>query len=243
MHKSENYGEILLKQKDKQTDQQIKNFAIKISKHTPYEVPEIEAAITELVREKVCFIEGDKLYQPRMVKDFQLSEARKKSGKKGVFAKAKKAAKPKNLVKQNTKQKPEYEDEYETDNENTDESELKGKKQKPKIEVILPFQTDRFREIWEEWKEYKKTELKKPYRTVRAEQRTLKGLNKDSGHDEETAIKMIERTMERGWTGIFPLDEQGGKTKYINGKSQQGSYDSLKRKLAEEIITATGNGG
>lgn len=35
MHKSEKYGTILLRQKFKQTDQQISNFATQIAKHFP----------------------------------------------------------------------------------------------------------------------------------------------------------------------------------------------------------------
>lgn len=114
MHKSDQYGSILLKQKDKQNDNHVKNFALKIARNTPYQVDEIERALIELIDEKVLHIEGDILYQKRMVKDNDISKKRSKSGKKGGlktqdFAKAKSQAKD----KANSEYENEYENEYE----------------------------------------------------------------------------------------------------------------------------------
>ena len=101
MHKSEEYGKILLEQKYKQTDNQIKNFALKICKHTPYNTEEIISALVELIDNKVCHIEGDFLCQKRMIKDGLLSLTRSKIGHEGgkqtqrKFAKAKSKAKHK----------------------------------------------------------------------------------------------------------------------------------------------------
>jgi hypothetical protein len=119
MHKSEYYGKILLKQKDKQTDNQIKNFALKLEKHTPYSSSEIEAALFELLAEKVLYIEGDSLCQKRMIKDGNISEERSKAGKTGVETKKnthKKFAKAKR--KANASAKPLANAEYENENEN-----------------------------------------------------------------------------------------------------------------------------
>lgn len=96
MHKSEEYGVILLKQKDKQTDNQIKNFAIKLAKYLPYSTEEIISGISELLTEGVLQNGGDKLSQKRMIKDNDISVKRAESGKKGgiktQFAKAKEEA-------------------------------------------------------------------------------------------------------------------------------------------------------
>ncbi len=98
MHKSEEYGVILLKQKDKQTDKHNFNFALKLAKYLPYKLDEIENALSELVHEGVIQIEGDRLLQKRMVKDnlisIERSKAGSKGGKKTQFAKAKIKAKP-----------------------------------------------------------------------------------------------------------------------------------------------------
>ena len=83
LHKSEEYGAILLKQKDKQTDKQILNFAKKLAKHMPYDELTICRALQELFDEGVISLEGDKLFQKRMVKDGYLSDIRSKAGKKG----------------------------------------------------------------------------------------------------------------------------------------------------------------
>lgn len=83
MHKSEAYGKILLKQKDKQTGKPLSDFALKITKHLPYQKQEIETALDELVSEGVLTIDGDCLYQKRMVNDCNLSCKRACAGKKG----------------------------------------------------------------------------------------------------------------------------------------------------------------
>lgn len=83
MHKSNEYGKILLQQKDKQTGNQISDFATKLAKHLPYTFDVIVASLTELLDQKVVNIDGDFLHQSRMVRDNELSLKRSKSGKKG----------------------------------------------------------------------------------------------------------------------------------------------------------------
>ncbi len=84
MHKSSQYGCILLKQKDKQNDSTILNFAYKLSRQMPYTVDVIADALAELLEENVVQISGDTLLQKRMVKDANLSDTRASSrrGKK-----------------------------------------------------------------------------------------------------------------------------------------------------------------
>ena len=88
MHKSEDYGKILLRQKDQQKDSKTHNFAIKFAKLLPFDVPTIELALKELLDEKVLKYEGDFLVQKRMVEDNELSIKRAKSGSLGGLAKA-----------------------------------------------------------------------------------------------------------------------------------------------------------
>jgi len=133
MHKSQEYGKVLLKQKDKQNPSKIKNFAVKLHRLMPYSVDVIERSLTELIDEEVLTIEGDVLMQRRMVKDGILSQIRANAGSKGgkiaqsksvagSFAKAKSKAKPKAKEQANTEY--EYEDEIE------DETEVKGTKKR-----------------------------------------------------------------------------------------------------------------
>lgn len=99
MHKSDEYGCILLEQKYKQTDKHSINFASKLVKHLPFEKTIIENALDDLLENKVLIVEDDILKQKRMIKDNYISEERSKAGKKGgkktQFDKAKPKAKPK----------------------------------------------------------------------------------------------------------------------------------------------------
>ena len=119
MHKSSYYGKILLKQKYKQTESKPRNFAVQLDKHMPYTVDEIEKAIIELIKEEVCYFEGDYLCQKRMIKDGDISEKRSNAAKKGGgnpnFAKTK--AQTKKQTKGQTNSEDENETEFEFKNE------------------------------------------------------------------------------------------------------------------------------
>lgn len=82
-HKSEYYGGLLIKQKDKQRDKQEENFALKFVKLLPFDFETILSAIIELVEEGVLEISGDLISQRRMVKDGEISLQRSAAGKKG----------------------------------------------------------------------------------------------------------------------------------------------------------------
>jgi hypothetical protein len=83
MHKSEDYGKILLKQKDKIGANNIENFAFKLIKHLPFSKTIIEESLRELIEEKVLYIENECLCQKRMIKDNSISLIRSEVGKKG----------------------------------------------------------------------------------------------------------------------------------------------------------------
>lgn len=83
MHKEDDYGYILLKQKFKQSPKQILNFASQFAKVLPFDLLEIEEGLTELVDENCLYIDGDKLKCNRMVKDADISIKRSLSGSKG----------------------------------------------------------------------------------------------------------------------------------------------------------------
>lgn len=109
MHKSEEYGVILLKQNGEQISSTCYNFACKLAKHLPYATDVIERALCDLLENGVIAIEDGKMLQKRMVRDNYISEVRALAGKKGgdkthfanKFAKAKAQA------------NSEYENEYE----------------------------------------------------------------------------------------------------------------------------------
>lgn len=83
LHKQETYGLICLKQKYKQTDKQVLNFAQMLCKQMPFEARQIHGALEELIAEGVLILNGDNLYQKRMLRDGELSTLRADAGKKG----------------------------------------------------------------------------------------------------------------------------------------------------------------
>lgn len=101
LHKEATYGKILLKQKFKQNDKQIKNFALQIAKLTAFDLLEIENPLIELVSEGVIFIDGDYLICKRMVRDAEISEKRSNAGVKGGSSN-----KNKNFAYTNSEAKP-----------------------------------------------------------------------------------------------------------------------------------------
>lgn len=106
MHKSEKYGAILLKQKYKQNDEQILNFANMVAKQMPYDLEIVLSGLKELIVENVIKIDGNCLSQKRMINDSILSDKRAKAGKEGGkvasnFAKAKSKANAENDIESN----------------------------------------------------------------------------------------------------------------------------------------------
>ncbi len=223
MHKSETYGKILLKQKDKQTGDQINNFALKLVRHLPFNFDTILAGIKELCQEKCLVIEGDFLVQKRMVNDGELSLIRSKSGSKGGKTTQ---IKNKNFAKAKIKANTEIEYEYENENINDKEN---GVKKNEKSEIQLPFPGKDFSDIWEEWLIYRKQKRIKQYVPVGLK-RTFSDLVEMSGNDEKFAIQIIKHTMSKGWQGLQPPNTFKNGTSNIgnitSGDSKNGSPNS-----------------
>lgn len=66
--------------------------------------------------------------------------------------------------------------------------------------VVLPFRSDEFRNLWDVWLEHRE-KIRKPYGDEVAMQAALKKL---SGYHEQVAIWAIEDALAAGWQGIFP---------------------------------------
>lgn len=145
MHKSDPYGKILLKQKYKQSTEQVLNFASQVAKNLPYTREEVYAALQELLAENVMHIEGEFLVQKRMVHDNEVSVNRSKSGRKGGES-TQKRVKEIALAKDeaNTQANPENEIEYETENEI-----VFGIKKESQISIRKVYATDKVKIIFD----------------------------------------------------------------------------------------------
>jgi len=84
MHKSQTYGKIELRDKDRVSDSPTHDLALRFSRSLPWSVEFIEAGLKELIEEGVMKMEDNFLIQKRMVKDNEKSLAKAKSGKKGA---------------------------------------------------------------------------------------------------------------------------------------------------------------
>jgi hypothetical protein len=78
-------------------------------------------------------------------------------------------------------------------------------KDKVKVMVILPFESEEFLNYWTMWKDFKKKQFKFTYATPHSEQAALKDLVKLSNGDEQIALQIIEQSLAKGWKGFFAL--------------------------------------
>ena len=147
MHKSESYGKLILRQKDRlteadslelqkliesktesKTESKIIPFAKRLQRNMPFELHEKAAGLNELAEERVITIDGETLYQRRMVKDGEISEKRSINGTLGgrptkadSTKKSKTESKGKSKRASKNKANTEYENEYENNNIDSEE--------------------------------------------------------------------------------------------------------------------------
>ena len=76
MHKNEEYGVVRLKAKDKHSGRPVTDLARKLARQMPYDAKTIERGLDELLEEGVLNLDGDMLYQKRMVHDGRVSSVR-----------------------------------------------------------------------------------------------------------------------------------------------------------------------
>lgn len=249
MHKENEYGKVLLKQKFKQTTDQIKNFALQVAKLSAFDLSEVEVPFQELLSEGILIVEGEHLVCPRMVRDCEISLKRSSAGRNGGNSN-----KEKNFVytkrepngEANHQPKPEantvIENGVVNETENVDGNGKEGTGEKPKkeaikkIEIIFPFDSLQFKTQWQLWKTYKAKEHNFKYKSEISEQASLTELSNLSGGDESKAIAIMNQSMTKGWKGFFELKN------VVNGKQQQGSgsgrveySDDFKGKIADRL--------
>lgn len=243
MHKSEIYGGILLKQKFKQNSSTISNFACELAKLLPFTLLELETALDELISDGVLSLDGDLLYQKRMVHDNEISLKRSKSGSKGGNMRVEKQtntsiclskiqannqANNQAKFKQNTEYEIEYENEYENINKDIDKNKIKRKEeenkkeeltikkaiQKKEPQIDLSYINPDFIPKWERWIAYRK-EIKKPLQAMSLKSAYEK-LLKMAGGDYILAEGIIEQSIANGWQGLFELKTQNDNNGNIN---------------------------
>lgn len=153
MHKSDEYGVILLHQKFKQNVKPTLNFATQLAMFLPYTVDVVERSLDDLIDNKVLTLDGDRLIQKRMVKDEKISQIRVISGSKGgkkssesrVSVSKNKEAISSNFPIAKSQPNSEYVNEYEYVNEDSNVSSKKNTSRfkKPTVEEVAKYCTER----------------------------------------------------------------------------------------------------
>lgn len=78
-----------------------------------------------------------------------------------------------------------------------------AKKEKGFADVIFPFDSPAFKEIWNIWIEYRKQQKLKSYQPIGL-QAALTKLSNDANGKESEAIEIIKFSMSKQWQGLYP---------------------------------------
>jgi hypothetical protein len=73
--------------------------------------------------------------------------------------------------------------------------------------IQYPFDSEKFLTAWKEWKQYKSEQHKFKFKSDLSEQKSLNLLFNESHKSEETAIKMIDYAIAKGWQGWVAKDD------------------------------------
>ena len=86
--------------------------------------------------------------------------------------------------------------------------EIKEKKVNKGKEIAFPFSSENFIKYWELWLEFKKEQFNFTYKSNISIQAALNELVKLSEGKEDIAVKIIEKSIAKGWQGFFKLKNE-----------------------------------
>lgn len=69
----------------------------------------------------------------------------------------------------------------------------------------LSFFSSEYKTLWLEWKEYKQSEFKERFKTIKSEQVAINQLQKLSNNDIEIAKEIVNLSIANRWKGLFKL--------------------------------------
>lgn len=93
-------------------------------------------------------------------------------------------------------------------------------------DIAYPWDDERFLQIWEFWKKYKKEQFRETYKSI-GEQAALSHLSNLAGGKLETAMLIIKQSIENTWKGLFEL-----KGKYAN-QNQTYNIDEITNNIRQ----------
>lgn len=172
--------------------------------------------LPELVKEK--FVDkGDYFLNQRLLEHFfKLKAYKEKQSLNGQ-----KGGRGNTLAKSQTKAKKRSSLKYEDRSMKIEDRNIKNE-----VEVVMPYETEKFKKAWANWKQYKLLELSFKYKTAQSEQAALTQLGNKT-ISEAHAIESIEHAMANGWKGIYPQKQNTNGNKKTNKNGQQYSDEFL----------------
>ena len=102
-----------------------------------------------------------------------------------------------------------------------DGKEGNGKEGNAPPDIVFPFLSDEFKELWNNWKVYRKNEFKKNYKTAQSEQAALKNVCKLSSGNEDVAKEIIMQSIANQWQGLFELKNSNNYGKPSGSNTQK----------------------
>lgn len=99
--------------------------------------------------------------------------------------------------------------------------------------IELPFNTSEFAEAWQDYLDNKKELHKFEYKNIRSMKTALKKLYRLSFGKEKIAIAMLENSIDGGWKGFFPLQDNDPLIKEYN-LSLQNKPKTLAQKMKQD---------
>lgn len=72
-------------------------------------------------------------------------------------------------------------------------------------EKEMPFTSENFQVLWQNWKKYRLQEFKQTYKSGQSESAALTHLAKISGGNEQVATEIINQSFSNQWRGLFEL--------------------------------------
>jgi transcription-repair coupling factor (superfamily II helicase) len=122
-----------------------------------------------------------------------------------------------------------------TEHNTTKQNKTEQKKEKealPQPTLIVPFESDGFKNIWEAWKTYKDQQHKFKYKSVATEQASLNQITQLAKGIEKDAIAIIVQSIGNGWKGFFELKNN---TSSAQGNQKRTDLDEYKAQLARNM--------
>ena len=111
--------------------------------------------------------------------------------------------------------------------------EIKEKKVNKGKEIAFPFDSDVFKKYWQLWLDFKKEQFNFTYKSNISIQAALNELVRLSNGKEQTAIKIIEQSIAKGWQGFFQLKNETNATNNYTKQAPKVTIEQLNEAFAK----------